>query len=298
MKSDELNLSEIADGIYRIETPLLTAQYPSVAYIIKDRACAMVDPSPSANLPALLDALDSLAIKTLDYILPTHLHMDHYGATGALSRLFPDAKVVVHPRYARHAIDPSRMVEAFKMVFGADFEARFGTVEPVLEGRLLLPKDGEVIDAGGRELEFIYTPGHAPHHLAIYDRKSCGLFCGEALGLPDFQLPAAPPMSFDLDKYIDTIEKLRGMNLGAEMVFVSHGTVERESGAVMSRAAENVRICSDIVLDGLRKNESPDAIGRRIDDGMWRSYGLRVGQRGIGVTVAGLSLYFKSKGMV
>jgi len=293
----ELNLSEVADGIYRVETPLLTAQYPSVAYIIRDAACAMIDPSPSANVPTLLDALNSLAIRTLDYILPTHLHMDHYGGTGALSRLYPNAKVVVHPRYARHAIDPSHMVEAFKMVFGADFESRFGTVEPVPESRLLLTKDGEVIDAGGRELEFIYTPGHAPHHLAIYDRKSCGLFCGEALGLPDFQLPAAPPMSFDLDKYIGTIEKLRGMNLGAEMVFVSHGTVERESGAVMSRAAENVRICSDIVIEGLRSGESPEEIGQRIDEGIWRRHSVHVSQRGIDVTVAGLSLYFKSEGM-
>jgi len=258
----------------------------------------MVDPSPSANVPALLDALDSLAIKTLDYILPTHLHMDHYGATGALSRLYPNAKVAVHPRYAKHAIDPRRMVEAFKLVFGADFEVKFGTVEPVSENRLLMPKDGEVIAVGDRELEFIYTPGHAPHHLSIYDRKSCGLFCGEALGLPDFQLPAAPPMSFDLEAYIGSIEKLMKMDLGAELIFVSHGTVERDVDAVMQRATQNVRACSDIVLDGLRKNESPDAIGRRMDDGMWRRYGVRVGQRGIGVTVAGLSIYFKSKGMV
>ena len=105
-------------------------------------------------------------------------------------------------------------------------------------------------------------------------------------------------MSFDLDKYIDTIEKLRGMNLGAEMVFVSHGTVERDVDAVMQRAVQNVRVCSDIVLDGLRKNESPGAIEQRIDDDMWRRHGVRVSQRGIGVTVAGLSLYFKSKRMV
>ena len=293
-----MNLSEVADSIFRIETPLLTAQYPSVAYIIRDAACAMIDPSPSANVPALLDALDVLAIKTLDYILPTHLHMDHYGATGALSRIYPGAKIVVHPRYAKHAIDPRRMVEAFKMVFGADFEVRFGTVEPVPEDRLLLLKDGEVIAAGDRELMFIHTPGHAPHHLSIYDRKSRGLFCGEALGLPDFQLPAAPPMSFSLDAYISSVEKLRGMNLGAEMVFVSHGTVERDVDAVMQRAVDNVRVCSDIVLDGLRKSESPDAIERRIDDDIWRRHGIHVGQRGICVTVAGLSLYFKSKGMV
>jgi glyoxylase-like metal-dependent hydrolase (beta-lactamase superfamily II) len=292
------NIDEVAEGIFRLETPLLTAQYPSVAYVIKDTASAMIDPSPSANVPALLDALRHLAIKELDYILPTHLHMDHYGGTGAFSRLYPKAKVVVHPRYARHAIDPSRMIEAFKMVFGSDFEERFGTVEPVAEDVLLLPQDGEAIAVGDKELEFIYTPGHAPHHLAIYDRKARGLFCGEALGLPDFQLPAAPPMSFDLDTYIGTIEKLRGMNLGAEMVFVSHGTVERESSAVMQRALDNISIYGDMVLYGLRNGDAPEKIERHIGTDIERRHGVRVAQRGLNVTVAGLSIYFKSKGIV
>ena len=292
------DINEVADGIFRLETPIITAQYPAVAYIIKSPSAVVIDPGTASNIPMLRDALSRLAIDKPSYIIPTHLHMDHSGSAGTLSKLYPEAKVVVHPRYSRHAIDPSRLIEAFRIVWGGDFESRFGVVEPVPEGRLLLPKDDEVIDVGDRELQVIYTPGHAPHHLSIYDRRSHGLFCGEALGLPDFQLPAAPPNSFDMKAYIDTIEKLMKMNLGAKAVFFAHGVTERDLDALAARAIENIRVYGEMVLEELHKGESQEDMERRVDADIERRHGVRVAQRGLYVTVAGLTAYFKSKGMV
>ena len=291
------NVSEVTPGIFMVESPIFVAQYQCIAYIIKGSSVVLIDPGPASNIPLLREAMDSLAISTLDYIILTHLHMDHSGGAGTLSKLYPDAKVVLHPRYARHAIDPARMVEAFSVIWGNDFESLYGAVEPVPENRLFLPADGEVVNAGDRELEFIHTPGHAPHHLSIYDRKSRGLFCGEALGLPDFQLPSAPPMSFELEPYLDSLEKLMKLRPVPEALFFSHGAPEHDAAAIMQRAVANVRLCSELIIEGLRKGESDEQLERCIADGILRRYGVRVSQRGAWATVAGLSIYFKNKGI-
>ena len=293
-----MNLSEVADGVYRLETPIITAQYPAVAYVIKSPSPVVIDPGTTANIPMLRDALSRLDIDKPAYFIPTHLHMDHSGSAGTLARIYPEAKIVVHPRYAKHAIRPSYIIKAFRVVWGQNFEGTFGEVEPVSEDRLLLPKDGDVIDVGDRGLEIIYTPGHAPHHIAIFDRKTKGLFCGEALGLPDFQLPAAPPNSFDLDSYSATIEKLRGMEPGAELVFFAHGGVERDLDVLATRALDNIRVYADMVLGGLKKGETQESMERRVSDDIERRHGVRVPQRGLFVTVAGLTAYFKSIGAV
>lgn len=293
-----MNLSEVADGVYRLETPIITAQYPAVAYIIKSPSVVVIDPGTTANIPMLREAMKKLDIDKPAYIIPTHLHMDHSGSAGTLAKLYPEARIVVHPRYAKHAIRPAYIIKAFRVVWGQNFEGTFGEVEPVPEERLLLPEDGEVIDAGDRELEVIYTPGHAPHHIAIFDRKVKGLFCGEALGVPDFQLPAAPPMSFDLKTYIASAEKLREMKLGAELIFFAHGGVERDLDVLVARVIENISLYGDMVLEGLRRGETQESMERRVSDDIERRHGVRVPQRGLFVTVAGLTAYFKSVGMV
>lgn len=298
MSDNEINLSEVADGVYRLETPIITAQYPAVGYIIKSPLPVVIDPGTTSNIPMLREAMNRLGIDKPSYFIPTHLHMDHSGSAGTLANLYPEAKFVVHPRYAKHAIRPARLIAAFRIVWGENFEETFGEVEPVPEDRLLLPEDGDVIDVGDRELEIIYAPGHAPHHIAIFDRNVSGLFCGEALGVPDFQLPAAPPDSFDLDTYIATMEKLRRMKLGAEFIFFAHGGVEWDLNTLVARAIDNIHVYGDMVLEGLRKGQTQESLERRVADDIERRHGVCVPQRGLYVTVAGLTAYFKSVGMI
>ena len=298
MKNNELNLSEVADGVYRLETPIITAQYPAVAYIIKSPFPVVIDPGTTSNIPMLSEALSELNIDAPSFFIPTHLHMDHSGSAGTLSKLYPEAKIVFHPRYSKHAVRPTRLIAAFRIVWGQNFEETFGEVEPVPEDRLLLPEDGDVIDAGDRELEIIYAPGHAPHHIAVFDRKSRGLFCGEALGLPDFQLPAAPPNSFDLDTYVATLEKLRRMKLGAEYICFAHGGVQWDIDTLVARAIDNMRVYSDMVREGLRKGQTQEYMERRVGSDIERRHGIQVPQRALYVTVAGLTAYFKSIGAV
>jgi glyoxylase-like metal-dependent hydrolase (beta-lactamase superfamily II) len=293
-----VQIDKVADGIYRLETPIITAQYPAVGYIIKSPLPVVIDPGTTSNIPMLREALSKLGIAKPDYFIPTHLHMDHSGSAGTLAGLYPEAKFVVHPRYARHAVNPARLISAFRIVWGENYEETYGEVGPVPDDRLLLPQDGDIIDVGDRELEIIYAPGHAPHQIAVFDRKTKGLFCGEALGVPDFQLPAAPPDSFNLDTYVATIEKLRGMKLGVELIFFAHGGVERDLDTVAARAIDNVRVYGDMVLEGLRGGKTLDNMQLMVGEDLERRHGVRVPQRGLFVTVAGLTAYFRSIGAV
>ena len=293
-----MEIAEVADGVFRFELPIYFVGYPTVIYIIKGPQPVLVDPGSASAVPAIQEALKQLSIKRLDYIMLTHMHMDHFGGAGALSNLHPKAKVMLHPRYARHAIDPSRLRKVFTIIWGENFETTFGAVEPVPESRLLLPNDGDVIDIGGRKLQIIYTPGHAPHHLSIYDRKSRGLFCGEALGVPDFQMPAAPPNSFDLEAYIASSEKLLAMDLGLKLLFYSHGTAEPNPDVLIARNARNARVYGELVREGLLRGESSEELCRKVGEHVYTNYGVRIPERAVNVTVAGLSLYFKEQGLV
>jgi glyoxylase-like metal-dependent hydrolase (beta-lactamase superfamily II) len=269
-------------------------------YLIKEAEGVLIEPGPATAVPQIREGMSYLGMDDLGYIIPTHVHVDHAGGTGALAQLFPQAKVLVHPAGLKHAVDPSRLIESTKMVFGPDFEDLLGTIVPVPESQIEVPEDGEVILINGRELQIIYAPGHAPHHMAIFDRSVEGIFCGEALGLPGqgdklLPLPVVAPPSFDQELYLETMEMLR--ELGARMLFYSHGGVGREPDTLISMAAESTRVFSDIILKALKEGEATEAISRRIGEYVTSSFGLKLDDMDLAMMVGGYALYFNKKGL-
>lgn len=296
-----VDVKEVADKIYRFETPIPGVYGIFVVYLIHEPQGVLVEPGPAAAVPLIREGMSYVGMKDLAYIIPTHIHMDHGGGMGALAQLFPKAKVLVHPRGARHAIDPSRLIEGTRMVFGADFEAHYGPILPVPESQIYVPEDGEVISVNGRELQIIYAPGHAQHHIAIFDRSVRGLFCGEALGMPvdrtkPFAFPSVAPPNFDQELYLSTIEKLR--QLDARILLYSHGpAVQREPETLIESVVENTRVFGDLILDALKEDEPHQAIGRRLADHMESRFGIRVDEAGLAMIVGGYTMYYKSKGL-
>ena len=192
-----VKVGKVAEGIYRLEAKIPREVSVFTVCFIEGGGNAIIEPGPAAIIPDIQEAADELSLTEFKYIIPTHIHQDHAGATGKLSAIYPGAEVVVNVHGAKHIIDPSRLIRSTKLAFGDNFEDVYGAILPVPEQKIKVVEDEERLYLNGRELIIIHTPGHAPHHIAIFDTKTGGLFCGEALGLiyaPGSQpLPAAAP---------------------------------------------------------------------------------------------------------
>ncbi len=297
-----IQIDEVAEETYWLQLQINGAPSAFTIYVIKENGGVVIEPGPSALIPGILKALSQLGMSDLQYIIPTHIHMDHAGASGELSQLFPEAKIVVHPQGAKHIIDPSQLIQSTRMAHGDGFETIYGTIAPVLESRIKIVKDEEKLILNNRELMVIYTPGHASHHIAIFDSKTKGLYCGEALGVPtlssffEFQLlPAALP-GFDADAYMNSIERVRKLKPG--ILYYSHSKVSYEPEKLMDRVAENTKILTETVLNALKTEATNEAVNRRIYEFIWRYFGVKLEDFYLEMTVNGYAIYFKRKGLL
>jgi glyoxylase-like metal-dependent hydrolase (beta-lactamase superfamily II) len=297
-----VELKEVADNIYRFETQLLVMTSPFTVYLIKESQGVVIEPGPGALVPRIQEAMKKLGMKDLAYIIPTHIHVDHAGGAGKLAQLFPKAKVLVHPAGVKHVVNPARLIESTKTVFGADFEAGFGPILPVPESQIKAVEDGEIIKVGKRELQIIYAPGHAPHHMVIFDRSVKGIFCGEALGLPGGEgnrilLPAVAPPSFDQEIYVETMEKLRKLN--ARILFYSHGgVVGHDTNRLIMQAEEFTRITGEIILKALKEGGTNEDINRRVKERVNSRFSMDLTEMDLALTVGGYEVYYKKKGLL
>jgi len=296
-----INIEEVAEKTYRIPVLIPKVNTIFAVYFIHETKGVVIEPGPTATIPSIQEAMKQLGMKELTYIIPTHIHIDHAGATGSLARLFPHAKVMLHPAGVKHAIDPSRLIESTKMAFGDDFEEYYGPILPVPKSQVEVPSDGEIISIDGRELQIIHAPGHATHHIAIFDQKTRGLFCGEALGLPhagaeSSPLPAAAPPSFNIEVYLKTIERLR--ELHPRILFYSHDGVGRKPEELISRVTENTKFFGDVILKALRAGETTEAINHKIQEQISSRLGINLEEMDMGMTIRGFIFYFKKQGLV
>lgn len=295
-----LDVHQVAEKVYRFETPIARLASVFAVYLIAEGGGVLIEPGPTAAVAAIREAMSYVGMKDLAYIIPTHIHMDHAGGMGTLAQFYPGAQVLVHPRARKHAVDPSRLIEGTRMVFGPSFESTYGPIEPVPESQVRVPEDGEIVSVNGRELQIVYSPGHAQHHIAVFDRSVRGIFCGEALGMlvdaaSQFALPAVAPPNFDQALYLGSMERLRLLN--PQVLFYSHGGVGREPDVLISTAAESTRIFGDIILTALKEGAPQPEIARRINDYAIRRFSVRIDEAGLAMLVSGYTVYYKNTGL-
>jgi glyoxylase-like metal-dependent hydrolase (beta-lactamase superfamily II) len=206
--------SYIAPGILEIDTLLGGWERVTAGYLIEGPAPVLVETGSQSSATALLEALarHGLGPHDLAGVAVTHIHLDHAGGVGDVARAFPDATVYVHPRGARHLVDPSRLVASAATVYGGALDSLYGRMAPTAPERVRALEDGEKIDIGnGRALTTVHSPGHAKHHVALHDSATGVLFVGDAVGvrLPDAGLlrPATPPADFDLAQAVDSLRR-------------------------------------------------------------------------------------------
>lgn len=251
-------------------------------------------------VPDIQKAAAELGLSRPEYIIPTHIHLDHAGGLGKLAEVFPQTKIVLNRQGAKHMVEPSRLIKSTRMAFGDDFEATYGPILPVPESRLKLVRDGDKLKLGGRELLIIHTPGHAAHHIAIFDTKTRGLFCGESLGLiysPGYPpLPAVAPPSFDLELYLDDMKKLKALK--PKLLFYSHGTAAREPEKLIDTAVTNTKLVGDLILRDLKAGRSDEAIIKSVGDYLTEHFDAPLDEYELMSNVSGYIHYFRKKGLI
>jgi glyoxylase-like metal-dependent hydrolase (beta-lactamase superfamily II) len=266
----------VGPGVYAVDTetvrPLADASY----LIVESGHAAFVDTGTHHSVPNLLKALGELDLDAgqVDYILLTHVHLDHAGGAGRLAAALPAARVVVHPRGATHLVEPERLVAATKAVYGeAAFAAQFGDVVPVAAERVKTVGDGERLAFGARTLEFLYTPGHALHHVCIADRDSREVFTGDTFGISyreadtdagEFIFPTTTPAQFDPAQLHASISRVAALE--PEGAYLTHyGRVGRIGELAQDLHADIeafVRIAREAGGGAPRAARDPDRIVR------------------------------------
>jgi glyoxylase-like metal-dependent hydrolase (beta-lactamase superfamily II) len=262
------------DDIVCIDTEQVRPQLAACYLIQGGERYAFVESGTSLSLPPILQVLSErgIAREAVDYVMPTHVHLDHAGGAGALIQALPNAKLVIHPRGARHMIDPSRLIAGATAVYGAAFMRQmYGEIVPVPEERVIVADVGPERDfslkLGDRELLFIDVPGHAKHHDAIWDAQSRGWFTGDTFGISyrdfdapgqaPYMLPTTTPVDFDPPAWEHSLQRLLAKK-PARMYLTHYGRVD----AVETLAADLRRGLADYQRMARELADAPDRHNR------------------------------------
>jgi glyoxylase-like metal-dependent hydrolase (beta-lactamase superfamily II) len=231
----------ITHGIHTIDTGFVRPRFDAAYLVVENGRGAFIDCGTNFAVPRMLAALDEagLAPADVDWLILTHVHLDHAGGAGELIAQLPNAQLVVHPRGARHMIDPSALWAGASAVYGeAVMEQTYGRLRPIPAERVTAAADGQVVDLAGRPLRCLDTPGHAKHHLTVVDERARACFTGDVFGLSyrdfdtangPFILPTTSPVQFDPEALHASIERL--VALQPEAMYLTHygrvGDIER-----------------------------------------------------------------------
>jgi glyoxylase-like metal-dependent hydrolase (beta-lactamase superfamily II) len=240
-------LTRFADGITAVDTEYVRPQMDASHIVKSGERAAIVDTGPNTAVPLILAALDELQIPrdAVDYLFLTHVHLDHAGGAGQLMRELPRATAVVHPRGAPHMLDPAKLIEGTRAVYGPELYAKlYGEILAIAADRLVIAQDGQRFEVAGRTFEIVHTPGHALHHQAIVDHATGGIFTGDTFGISyrEFDtargawiMPTTTPTQFDPGQLKASIIRL--MQFRPRKLYLTH----------YSEVGECARLANDMV---------------------------------------------------
>ena len=210
----------LGNGVWCIDTGYHRPRFDAAYLLVDDGRAALFDTGTNPAVPRLLAALDALGLPrdAVDWVIPSHVHLDHAGGAGALMQALPAAQMLLHPRSVRHMVDPTALQQAVLEIYGAETVARdYGTLAPVAAARITATEDGMALRLGQRRLEFAHTPGHALHHHCLWDEASRGWFTGDTFGVSyrefdtargPWMLLSSTPVQFDPPALRASVQRL------------------------------------------------------------------------------------------
>ena len=184
------------------------------SYLIRQGdAVVLIESGPGSTLAGLEAGLaeEGLSPRDVTHVLLTHIHLDHAGAAGWLSR--QGAEIYVHPIGAPHMLNPEKLIASATRIYGDRMDQLWGEFLPVVESQLKVPNDAEEIVIGGLRFLPVHTPGHAEHHYAYIFEDIC--FSGDVGGvrIPGYLYLRAPmpPPELHFGRWRESLKRLRGM---------------------------------------------------------------------------------------
>lgn len=225
-------LRDFGHGIYSVDSQYFRPEFDAVHLIVEQGRVAVIDTSTRYAVPYILDALAALGLSPahVDWIILSHVHLDHAGGAGELIRHCPNAQITVHPRGARHVIDPTQLWQAVCAVYGTEMaEREYGRLEPVEAARIVQTPDNSSVSLAGRVIELWDAPGHARHHVYVRDTATNSFFTGDTFGISyrefdnqngAFIFVTSSPSQFSPQEHKASIQRLLAAE--PEAVYLTH----------------------------------------------------------------------------
>lgn len=273
-------MSQASNTVRVIDTGFHRPRFDA-AYLLLDRGrAAFIDCGLNSSVPRLMAALDEAGLSpaAVDWLVLTHVHLDHAGGAGELIAKLPRARLLVHPRGARHMIDPTALIAGATAVYGADEVQRtYGRLRPVDAGRVVEAPDGFEFEVGGLRLRCLDAPGHARHHIVIQHPAERAFFTGDTFGLSyreldgphgPFILPTTTPVQFDPQALKASIARM-GEAAPQRMYLTHFGPVE---GIPALAAALNEQIDAMVALARRHAGLAPEARHAALVEGLAELY--------------------------
>lgn len=286
-------------GIHTLDTGFHRPRFDAAYLLVDAGRAAFIDCGLNSSVPRLLAALEreGLGVEAVDWLILTHVHLDHAGGAGELMAALPSAKLLVHPRGARHMIDPTALVAGAIAVYGAEEVRRtYDTLRPVDPARVVEAPDGFVVQVGGRRLTCLDAPGHARHHIVIHDAAARAFFTGDTFGLSyreldgpagPFILPTTTPVQFEPEALKASIARM--LTYSPQAMYLTHyGRVEG-----VERLAAELNTQIDAMVDIARRHAQLSAVERHAQLGaslraLYATRAAAMGSPGSAEDVAGL----------
>ena len=225
-------LHDHGHGIWLLDAGMYRDEMVAIHLIVHEGRVAVIDTATRHSLPRILGALEQLGLspQALDWVILTHIHLDHAGGAGALMQQCPNARLAVHPRGARHMANPRKLWDSTVSVYGLETAQRvYGEVVPIASDRIEETPEGHVLQLGSRRLQVLDTPGHARHHIAVHDPFSQSVFAGDTFGISyrefdrgerQFVFPTTSPVQFDPQAAHHSVDRILACQ--PQSVYVTH----------------------------------------------------------------------------
>lgn len=230
-------------GLYVVDTLMLGVEHQTAAFVVDGDHSMLVDAGLPADSDVVLDALMEIGVGHLDYILVTHVHLDHAGGASYVAEEHPEAEVLAHPNSVPYLTDEEELeslVRGTERAMGPLAEM-YGEPQTIPEDRVRNVEDGDHTDLGSHEIEVLHAPGHAPHHVSLYEHETEALFVVDegCVYMDGRLLPTTPPSDFDLELTLKSLDRF--MTYDAGVLLYGHYGTNHDGGEALPRHKEILR---------------------------------------------------------